>query len=280
MREIDAAVITSTVKRLCQEANYFLPEDVVEALHEAFARERSPLGREILKQILENARLAREEQLPLCQDTGSLVAWVEVGQEAHITGASLEEAINAGVRHGYKEGYLRASIVGDPLNRKNTGDNTPAAIHYEMVPGDRLRLRIMPKGGGCENMTRMTILRPADGAAGVKAFVVDSIVRAQANPCPPVIVGVGIGGTAEQVVALAKKALFRPVKDKHPNPYYAALEEELLSEINDTGVGPQGLGGIVTALAVKIETAPCHITALPVAVNLNCHSARVKEAIL
>jgi len=276
MREVEASKITEEVARLSMEANFELEDDVVKALERSLEVEESPVGREILNQLLENQKIAREEKMPICQDTGLTVVFVELGQEVHITGGSFEDAVNEGVRKGYTEGYLRKSVLEDPLRRKNTGDNTPAVIHIKIVPGDKLKLWVVPKGGGSENMSRIAMLKPADGAEGVKKFVVESVKTASANPCPPIIVGVGIGGSFEQCALNAKKALLREIGSKHPDPYYAEMEAELLELVNKTGVGPQGLGGRVTALAVHIEAAPCHIASLPVAVNLNCHAARHK----
>ncbi len=280
MREISSAKITEEVARLCMESNFELGEDVWRALEEGLKKEESPVGREILSQILENADIAKSERMPICQDTGLAVVFVELGQDVHITGGDLEAAIDGGVKKGYTEGYLRKSSLGDPLERVNTGDNTPAVIHIRIVPGDRLRLCVVPKGGGAENMSRIAMLKPADGVEGVKQFVVDSVRTASANPCPPIVVGVGIGGTFELCAFNAKKALLREIGSTHPDPFYAGLEKELLVKVNDTGIGPQGLGGRITALAVHIEVAACHIASLPVAVNLNCHAARHKEVIL
>ncbi len=280
MREIDASDITAAVRSLCQEANFDLPDDVLDALRKAAEREESPTGREILRQCLRNARIAREERVPLCQDTGFAVVFLDLGQEVRIVGGDLTEAVNAGVREGYAEGYLRKSIVADPLRRKNTSDNTPAMIHVAIVPGDRLKITVAPKGGGSENMSAVRMLAPADGEEGIKNFVVEWVKQAGANPCPPVVVGVGIGGTFEGVALLAKKALLRPLGSAHPDPFYARLERELGERINALGVGPQGLGGRVTALGVQIEVFPCHIASLPVAVNLNCHATRHKSVTL
>lgn len=277
MREIDASDITAAVRRLCQEANFDLPDDVLDALRKAVEREESPTGREILRQCLQNARIAREERVPLCQDTGFAVVFLDLGQEVRIVGGDLTEAVNAGIRKGYAEGYLRKSIVADPLRRKNTSDNTPAMIHVAIVPGDRLKITVAPKGGGSENMSAVRMLAPADGEEGIKNFVVEWVKQAGANPCPPVVVGVGIGGTFEGVALLAKKALLRPLGSAHPDPFYARMEKELEERINNLGVGPQGLGGRVTCLGVQIEVFPCHIASLPVAVNLNCHVARHKN---
>jgi fumarate hydratase subunit alpha len=278
VREVSAAKITETVARLCKAANYDLEADVRRALERGAAREESEVGREIFNQLLENADIACSERMPICQDTGLAVVFVDLGQDVHVTGTSLEEAINEGVRRGYGEGYLRKSVLGDPLRRVNTKDNTPAVIHIRVVPGDALKLWVVPKGGGSENMSKIAMLKPADGVEGVKSFVVESVRAASANPCPPIIVGVGIGGSFEQCAMLAKRALLREIGSIHPDPYYADLENQLLGEINNLGIGPMGLGGRVTALAVHIETASCHIASLPVAVNINCHAARHKAA--
>jgi len=280
MREIHVDKIVATVKKLCMEANYYLGDDVVQALQQALKTEESPLGRSILAQLIENQQIARSEQIPICQDTGFAVLFVNLGQEVRITGGNLIDAINEGVRQGYIEGYLRKSIVRDPLNRVNTGDNTPAVVHLEMSPGDRLSITIAPKGGGSENMSEVRVLKPADGVEGVKQFVIDLVRRSGGNPCPPIIVGVGIGGTFEKCAELAKRALLRELGSQHSDPFYANLEKELLSEINKLGIGPQGLGGSTTALAVFIEPYPCHIASLPVAVNIQCHAARHKSAVI
>jgi fumarate hydratase subunit alpha len=267
------------VARLCQDATHNLPEDVVAALRRAEATEESPLARQVLIEILDNADLARREMLPLCQDTGTSVVFAEVGQDVHIVGGAFADAVNAGVAKGYTEGYLRKSIVDKPFSaRTNTQDNTPAVIHTEIVPGDRLKLAVMPKGGGCENMSRFAILLPGAGKEGITNFVLRAVEESGGNPCPPVIVGVGIGGSAEYSMTLAKKALTRRVGDHNPDPETAQLEEELLEKVNALGLGPQAVGGRNTALAVHIETYPTHIAALPVAVNLQCHSARFKSA--
>jgi len=277
MRELQAKEITSAVKRLCMEANYYLGEDVLGAVKEGLKKEESPLGKDILRQIIENAEIAAKEEVPICQDTGFAVIFVELGQEVRVVNGDFNEAINEGVRQGYTDGYLRKSIVEDPIRRKNTGDNTPAVIHLEMVPGDKIRIIVAPKGGGSENMSEVKMMKPADGVEGLKRYVLEHVEKSGGNPCPPVIVGVGVGGTFEKCAFLAKKALLREVGSKHPDPFYAELEAELLEKINKTGVGPQGLGGRVTALAVHIEAHPCHIASYPVAVNLNCHAARHKE---
>jgi fumarate hydratase subunit alpha len=279
MREIDAKQISSAIKKLCMDANYYLVEDVLTALKKFEKEEESPLGKEILNQIIKNADIASSEQMPLCQDTGLTVVFAEVGQEVHVNG-DFNESIQEGVRQGYKNGYLRKSMVEDPLRRKNTGDNTPAVISTKLVAGDKIKITILPKGGGSENMSRIKILKPADGEQGVKDFVVETIRIAGGNPCPPLIVGVGIGGSFDKAAYLAKYSLLRKVGSKHTDPYYAAMEEELLDRINKTGVGPMGLGGRTTAIAVHIEAHPCHIASLPVAVNTQCHSARHKTTII
>ncbi len=276
MREIAVSLITDKVAQLCRDANFELPSAVREALEEAKGVEESPQGRRILGEICENAAIAREERIPLCQDTGMVSVFVEIGQDVHVSGGSLSEAINAGVARGYKDGYLRKSIVSDPLFRVNSGDNTPAVIHYDIVPGDGLRLTVMPKGFGSENCTALGMLKPADGRDGVKKFVVGAVDKAGPNPCPPVIVGVGIGGNAEKALLLAKKALLRDPQTPAVNAEDARLERELLEAVNKLGYGPGGLGGRVTALAVHVETYPTHIAGLPVAVCLNCHSTRHK----
>jgi fumarate hydratase subunit alpha len=280
MRNVNVESITDSVKKLCMNANYYLGDDVVESIKRAGEKEESPLGREILNQILENAEIAKNEKMPLCQDTGLAAIFVELGQDVHVEGGDFEEAIQEGIRQGYKEGYLRKSIVEDPLRRKNTGDNTPGVIYTRIVPGDKIKITILPKGGGSENMSAVRMLKPADGEEGVKSFVVETVRKAGGNPCPPIIVGVGIGGSFDKCAYLAKKALLRKVGSVHSDPYYAAMENELLELVNNTGVGPQGLGGRITALAVHIEAHPCHIASLPAAVNTQCHSARHKEIII
>jgi len=272
--------IEEVVARLSQEANYILAPDVLAGIKESCSQEVSPLGREILELLLENARVAREEQLPICQDTGFAVVFVEIGQDVRIVGGDLYQAINSGVRQGYQEGYLRKSVLNHPLLRMNTGDNTPAVIHLKMVPGEQLKLTVAPKGGGSENMSALKMLKPADGVPGVKKFVVDVVRNAGSNACPPVVVGVGLGGTFEKSALLAKEALLRELGQPNEFPETAQLEKELLAEINCLGIGPQGLGGKITALAVHIETFPVHLASLPVAVNLNCHVSRHKKAIL
>ena len=281
MREISCDEIAQTVARLCMDANFYLGEDVLAALRRAREEEISPIGREILDQILRNAEIAAREKLPLCQDCGLTVVFLELGQDVHIAGGNLYDAINEGVRRGYEEGYLRKSVVDRPFSaRVNTKDNTPAVIHTEVVPGDKLKITVCPKGGGSENMSYLKMLSPAAGRQGVIDFVVDCVDRSGANPCPPIIVGVGIGGTIDQTTLIAKKALLRPVGQPHPDPEVAELEAEILERVNRLGIGPQGLGGRVTALAVHVETFPCHIARMPAVINIQCHSARHKEAVL
>ena len=279
-KEIPYQKVVDTVAKLCIDANCLIGDDIINAFKNGLKIEESPTGKEILNQLLENAEISKKEMIPACQDTGFAVIFLEVGSGVKISGGELFDAINAGVSKGYKEGYLRKSIVSDPLRRKNTGDNTPAVIHTEIVPGDNLKITVAPKGGGSENMSEVKMLTPAAGAEGIKNFVVDRVMRSKANPCPPVLVGVGIGGTFEKVAYLAKKALLRDIGSVHPDPFYAEMEKDLLERINKTGIGPQGFGGRVTALAVFIESYPCHIASLPAAVNINCHAARHKSAVL
>jgi len=279
-RTIDAQQITATVARLCQEANFHLPQDVCRSFEEAMAGETSATGRDVFAQLMENARIAGSEEVPICQDTGFAVVFLELGQDVHLTGGDLYEAVNQGVRQGYKEGFLRKSIVGHPLERVNTGDNTPAVIHTSIVPGDGLKITVAPKGGGSENMSAIRMLKPAEGVAGVKKFVVETVANAGPNPCPPIVVGVGIGGTFEKAAYLAKQALLRDLGKPSPDEAAAGLEKELLQEINCLGIGPAGLGGNKTALAVHVEVYAAHIASLPVAVNINCHAARHVSAAL
>ncbi len=281
MREIAASTISDHVAEMCEEANIYLGEEEFQALKDALETEESPTGREVLKQLIENVEIARNEQIPICQDTGFAVFFVEWGQELHLTGGTLEEAINAGVRRGYDEGYLRKSIVDDPLyDRKNTGDNTPAVIYTDIVPGDKVKIAFAPKGGGSENMSTVKMLKPSDGEDGLVDFVVNHVKAAGPNPCPPIVVGVGIGGTFDKVAVQAKKALFRPVGTPHADSRFAALEKKILNKINDLGVGPQGFGGRTFALAVHIETYPSHIASMAAAVNINCHACRHLERTL
>lgn len=281
MKTIRSTKITEVVEQLCYQANYDLDKDVEDLIKACQEKEESEFGKYIFDQILDNIQYARQEQIAICQDTGTAVFFLELGQDVHIVGGSLVEAINEGVRQGYNKGYLRKSLCDDPIfDRKNTKDNTPAVIHTEVVPGDTLKITLLPKGGGAENMGTMKMLIPSQGLQGVKDFIIESIKKAGGNPCPPVIVGVGIGGTMDMVTKLAKKSLARKIGEPNPDPRYAQLEKELLEEINNTGIGPQGLGGRIYALAVHIEKYPTHITQLPVAVNLNCHASRHAEAVL
>lgn len=281
MREINTNIITEAVAILCQQANYYLADDVLDALKRAQDEEQSPLGKEVLGKILENADIAARKSMPLCQDCGTALVFIELGQDVHVVGSSLALAIEEGVRRGYADGYLRKSMVNSPFSsRTNTSDNTPPVVYTEVVDGDRLKITVMPKGGGSENMTRFVALTPAQGRAGIVDFVVDAVDKAGSSPCPPIIVGVGIGGTADKAMLLSKKALLRNVGSPNADVEVAELEKELLTEINALGIGPQGFGGIITALAVHVETFPAHIASLPVAVTLQCHSARHKEIIL
>jgi len=285
LREIHEQSIVDSVRSMVQEANFNLEEDLLEKIRVAEKVEKSETGRSILQQILKNAEICKNERLAACQDTGVSVVFIQLGEEVRLVGDTISEnilvsAINRGVAEGYKEGYLRKSIVRDPIDRVNTGDNTPAMMNIEIVPGDRLRITVMAKGGGCENMSTLKMLTPSQGIEGVKKFVLDTVEVAHANPCPPVIVGVGIGGNFENCALLAKKALLRPIGKPHSNPFYAEFEKEMLEQINKLGIGPQGFGGITTALAVHVEVKPCHIASLPAAVNLDCHSHRQKEVIL
>ncbi len=281
MREINVKEITNMVEKLCIESNYYLPEDVKKALEGALEKEESPLGKEILSDILKNQEIARTNDVPICQDTGLAVIFLELGQDVRLVGGNLNEAIDEGVRRGYTNGYLRKSAVDDPfIERKNTGDNTPAIIHTKIVPGEKIKLILAPKGGGSENMSALAMLKPSDGINGIKKFVLDTVDKAGSNPCPPIIVGIGIGGTIEKTTLIAKQSLLRKVGEYNPNPKVAELEKELLEEINKLGIGPQGFGGRTTALAVNIETFPAHIASMPVAINIQCHVARHQEAII
>ena len=279
MREISAVQITETVRRLCIEANCHLPGDMKACITQCRGLEPWPQGQEILDRIIENYEIADQRDQPICQDTGVACVFLKVGQDVHING-DVTDAVNEGVRQGYTEGYLRKSVVKDPLDRVNTGDNTPAMLYFELVPGDKLEITVAPKGFGSENMSQVKMLKPSDGLQGVKDFVVKVVEEAGPNPCPPVVVGVGIGGTFDKAAYLAKKALLRPVDQRSGKPFYAALEQELLEKINALGIGPQGFGGRTTALAVNIETYPTHIAGLPVAVNINCHVTRHKTEVL
>lgn len=274
MRIIQTPVITEAVEEMCIEANHYLSEDMKAVLQQASEKEKAPLGRQILNQLTENLQIAGEDMIPICQDTGMAVIFMEIGQDVHFEGGLLENAINEGVRLGYKNGYLRKSVVKDPIIRENTKDNTPAVIYYEIVPGDKVKITVAPKGFGSENMSRIFMLKPADGIEGVKEAILTAVRDAGPNACPPMVIGVGIGGTFEKCAWMAKKALTRPVNERSPIPYIKEMEEELLDKINKTGIGPGGLGGSITAFAVNINTYPTHIAGLPVAVNICCHVNR------
>jgi len=280
MRDIHVSAITDAVKKLCMEANVSLEPDVLRAFDRALGTERSAAGRQVLQILKDNAELARTKRIPYCQDTGMVVCFVELGQDVHVTGGGLEEAINEGVRQGYREGYLRASIVRSPFDRVNTGDNTPAVIHVEVGPGATLKIMIMAKGGGCENRSKYTMLTPAAGPPAVKDFIVECVRTAGPDACPPLILGVGIGGTFEKSAILSKKALFRELGSPNPDPVLDTLERELLDRANRLGIGPQGYGGDTTALGIHLLSYPCHITSLPVAVTIECHAHRHKEVTL
>lgn len=279
MREFDVKLVTDAVAKLCIDANYNIPQDVLEKLKFSCENEESPVAKEILTQIIENDILAKETKVPMCQDTGLTVVFLEIGRDVHLSG-DIYEAVQEGVRIGYKDGYLRKSMVKDPFNRVNTGDNTPAIIHTKLVEGDKVKIIIAPKGGGSENMSTVTMMKPSDGLKGVKEFILNFIDKAGGNPCPPIVVGVGIGGNLEKSALLAKEALLRDVSDVNSDENLRTLEEELLRDINKLGIGPMGLGGRTTALAVKVKVHPCHIAQLPLAININCHAARHKEVIL
>jgi len=280
MKEININSIIDLTAKLCIDANYYLNKDIEDALSRCIGKEESPVGKNVLKSIIENAAIAREEQVPICQDTGMTVVFLELGMDVHITGGDLDEAINEGVRRGYEEGFLRKSVVKDPIDRKNTGDNTPAVIHYSIVSGDKVKICVAPKGCGSENMSALRMLTPAEGIEGVKDFVVNTVSVAGGNPCPPIIVGVGVGGTMDKCTILSKKALLRPVGSSNPDTFWKDVETELLEKINALGIGPAGFGGRITALGVNIETFPTHIAGLPVAVNIGCHVTRHAEGII
>lgn len=280
MREINVSEVTKAIKKMCIDANYYLSDDVKDSIKKFSQEEPWPMAKEILDKILTNIEISKVENMPMCQDTGMACVFVKMGQDVHIVGGNLEDAINEGVRQGYCEGYLRKSVVKDPLDRINTGDNTPSVIYYEIVPGDKLKITFAPKGFGSENMSQIKMLKPSDGVEGVNEFVLKVVEEAGPNPCPPMVVGVGIGGTFDKAAQLSKVALTRPLNIRNTNPFYAALEDELLKKINSLGIGPQGFGGMTTALAVNIETFPTHIAGLPVAVNINCHVTRHAEVVL
>jgi fumarate hydratase subunit alpha len=281
IRELDVAAITAAVKQLCMEANYDLPDDVYTALQAGREAEESPVGRAVFAQLIENADIARRDRVPVCQDTGFAVFFVRLGQDVHLVGGDFAGALNEGVRQGYTEGYLRKSIAEEPAQaRRNTRDNTPAVIHTEIVPGDGVEIWMMAKGGGAENMSSLNMLKPSQGWQGMVEAVVDTVSRAGSNPCPPIVIGVGVGGTIDMVTVLAKKALLRDLGSAHPDERIAAMEAELLGKINALGIGPQGLGGTQTCLGVFIEEMPCHIASMPVAVNMQCHAQRHKRVVL
>ncbi|HEY5585122.1 MAG TPA: fumarate hydratase [Ruminiclostridium sp.] len=280
MRDININSIIEAVRNMCMDANYYLNGDIKQAMQKGLQSEQSPIGAEIIEKLLKNAELAAKKKVAICQDTGMAVVFVTLGQEVHISGGGLSDAINEGVRRGYNEGYLRKSVVSDPIKRINTGDNTPAVIHYEIVPGDFLKIELAPKGFGSENMSALKMLKPSDGIEGVKSFILETVDKAGPNPCPPIVVGVGIGGTMEKASILAKKSLLRPINIRSGIEYVKNLENEMLQRINELGIGPAGLGGSNTALAVNVETYPTHIAGLPVAVNISCHVTRHAEVIL
>lgn len=280
MREINVDLITKAVRDLSIEANYFLNSDIKNSLKKAKEEETFDIAKDILGKIIDNSEIAKNEEMPMCQDTGMACVFLEIGQDVHFVGGLLEDAINEGVRQGYKEGYLRKSVVGDPIERINTKDNTPAVIYYDIVKGDKVKITLAPKGFGSENMSKIGMLKPSDGLEGVKKFIIDTVKSAGPNPCPPMVIGVGIGGTFDKAAYLAKKALLRPVDKHNENEFYKNLEIELLDKINELGIGPQGFGGRTTALGLNIEVYPTHIAGLPVAVNINCHATRHKEAII
>ena len=280
MRELDVSVVRDAVARLCVAANTRLPEDVKKAIDEFWSKEDWAIAKGVLENIVENYKIADSENVPICQDTGMACVFLEVGQEVHFVGGGLYDAVNAGVRRGYTEGYLRKSVVADPIRRGNTGDNTPAVVYTDIVPGDKVKITVGPKGFGSENMSAIKMLKPSDGLEGVKKFVLDTVEAAGPNPCPPMVVGVGIGGTFEKAAFLAKKALMRPLDVRNPDPWYADLERELLEKINALGIGPQGFGGLTTALGLNIEVLPTHIAGMPCAVNIGCHATRHKTEVL
>lgn len=279
MRVIQSKEVVDAVRKMCIEANFNLNKDMKEALEKGFDQEESPIGKQIIKDLLKNAEIAKNKRVPMCQDTGMVVVFVEIGEEVFVEG-NLKTAINEGIRQGYIEGYLRKSIVSDPIIRENTKDNTPGVIHYDFVKGNDLKITIAPKGFGSENMGRLKMLKPSDGIEGIKDFILETVEIAGPNPCPPIVIGVGIGGTMDEVTKIAKKALMRPIDKNNPLKHIADLEDEILDAVNDLGIGPQGLGGRITALGVNIETYPTHIAGLPVAVNINCHASRHLEVIL
>ena len=280
MRELNVDIITQNIKEMCIEANHFLTDDMKKVFKNAVATEESPLGKKVLNQLNENLDIAGNDMIPICQDTGMAVIFINVGQEVHFTNGNITDAINEGVRQGYVDGYLRKSVVSDPIIRENTKDNTPAVIHYNIVEGDKVDITVAPKGFGSENMSRVFMLKPADGIEGVKEAILTAVKDAGPNACPPMVVGVGIGGTFEQCALLAKKALMRPLDTQNPDPFYADLEKEMLEKVNKLGIGPQGFGGKTTAIGLNIETMPTHIAGMPCAVNINCHVTRHKSEVI
>ena len=280
MREIDTYAVVNAVEKLCIDANYYLNEDILNALQIGRIEEISDTGANVLSQLVENASLARDKQMAICQDTGMAVIFVEIGQDVHLSGGNITDAINEGVRRGYKKGYLRNSVVKDPVERVNTGDNTPAVIHYDIVDGENVKITVAPKGFGSENMSGVKMLKPSDGLDGIRSYILEVVDKAGPNPCPPIVVGVGIGGTMEKAALLAKKALLRPINESSEKEYLRKLEFEILNAINNMGIGPSGLGGRITALGVNIEAYPTHIAGLPVAVNISCHATRHAEVVL
>jgi len=280
MREITVEKIIDCVEQLCMSANYYLGSDIMEAIKEGARCEESPTGRIVLSQLVENAEIAANEQVPICQDTGMAVVFMEIGQDVHVTGGNISDAVNEGVRRGYTKGFLRKSVVSDPIERKNTGDNTPAVIYYDIVSGDKIKITVAPKGFGSENMSAVRMFKPSDGVEAVKNFIEETVSKAGPNPCPPIVVGVGIGGTMEKAALLAKKALLRPINKRSDKEHVRLIEEEMLERINNLGIGPAGLGGRLTAMAVNIDVYPTHIAGLPVAVNISCHVTRHAEAVL
>ena len=280
MREVHSEEITKNIKEMCIEANHFLSPDMKKVFDNARKNEKSPLGCQILEQLDENLKIAGEDMIPICQDTGMAVVFIEIGQDVHITDGDLTEAVNEGVRRGYTKGYLRKSVVKDPVRRGNTGDNTPAMLYTEIVPGEQIKVTVGPKGFGSENMSAIRMFKPSAGIQGIKDFIIETVETAGPNPCPPMVVGVGIGGTFDKAALLAKKALMRPVDTSNPDPYYADLEKEMLQKINELGIGPQGFGGRTTAIGLNIETMPTHIAGMPCAINISCHVTRHKTEVI
>ena len=280
MRSVDVSIVTRNIKEMCIEVNHYLSKDMDIAMKNAVNNEKAPLGKQILNQLQDNLKIAAEDMIPICQDTGMAVVFLEVGQEIHFEGGNLTDAVNEGVRQGYVEGFLRKSVVKDPVRRGNTGDNTPAMIYTEIVPGDQVKITVGPKGFGSENMSQIRMFKPSAGLQGIKDFILEVVETAGPNPCPPMVVGVGIGGTFDKCALLAKKALMRPLDSENPDPFYADLEKEMLEKINKLGIGPQGFGGKTTAIGLNIETLPTHIAGMPCAVNINCHVTRHKTEVI